>query len=77
MHPDIFRVYRLFLFCSVIGGVERGERTGAGADNRSSRERYTALSFHVLRRERDRGHEERESVHMRSRAYIYSTPCIQ
>ena len=25
----------VFLFCSVIGGVERGESTGAGADNRS------------------------------------------
>ena len=24
-----------FLFCSVIGGVERGESTGAGTDNRS------------------------------------------
>ena len=24
-----------FLFCSVIGGVERGESTGTGADNRS------------------------------------------
>ena len=24
-----------FLFCSVIGGVERGESAGAGTDNRS------------------------------------------
>ena len=38
VHPDIFRVCRLFLFCSVIGGVERGESTGTGADNRSIRE---------------------------------------
>ena len=35
VHPDVFRVYRLFLFCSGIGGVERGESTGAGTDNRS------------------------------------------
>ena len=35
VHPDRFWVYRLFLFCSGIGGVERGESTGAGADNRS------------------------------------------
>ena len=25
----------VFLFCSVIGGVERGESTGAGTDDRS------------------------------------------
>ena len=41
-----------FLFAR-IGGVERGESTGSGADNGSIRERYTGLSFHVLRRERD------------------------
>lgn len=41
-----------FLFCSVIGGVEHGESTGAGTDNRNIRERYTALFVHVLRRER-------------------------
>ena len=35
VHPDIFWVYRLFLFCSVIGGVGREESTGAGADNGS------------------------------------------
>ena len=29
-----FLVYRLFYFAG-IGGVERGESTGAGADNRS------------------------------------------
>ena len=29
-----FRVYRLFYF-AIIGGVERGESTGSGADNRS------------------------------------------
>ena len=34
VHPDIFRVYRLFYFAG-IGGVERGESTGAGTDNRS------------------------------------------
>ena len=34
VHSDIFRVYRLFYFAG-IGGVERGESTGAGADNRS------------------------------------------
>ena len=34
VHPDIFRVYRLFIF-SGFGGVERGESTGPGADNRS------------------------------------------
>ena len=34
VHPDKFRVYRLFYFAG-IGGVERGESTGAGTDNRS------------------------------------------
>ena len=33
VHSDIFRVYRLFIL--QIGGVERGESTGAGADDRS------------------------------------------
>ena len=47
-----------FLFCSVIGGVERGESTGSGADDRSIRERYTALFVHVLRGERNRGHDQ-------------------
>ena len=42
-----------FLFCLVIGGVERGESTESGADNRSIRERHPALFVHVLRRERD------------------------
>ena len=66
-----------FLFCLVIGGVECGESTGRRKHNRSIRERYTALLVHVLRRERNRGHEEGESIHMGSCAYIYSTPCIQ
>ena len=33
VHPDIFPGVSSFLFCSVIGGVERGESTGAGADD--------------------------------------------
>ena len=35
VHPDIFPGVSSFLFCSGIGGVERGESTRAGADNRS------------------------------------------
>lgn len=35
VHPDIFPGVAAFLFCSGFGGVERGESTGAGADNRS------------------------------------------
>ena len=34
VHPDIPGCI-VFLFCLVIGGVEHGESTGAGADNRS------------------------------------------
>ena len=64
MHPDIFPGVSSFLFCSVIGGVERGESTGAGTDNRNIRERYTALFVHVLRRERNRGHEERKPIRL-------------
>ena len=33
VHPDLFWVCRLFYF-SGIGGVERGESTGAGEDDR-------------------------------------------
>ena len=33
VHPDRFWVYRLFIL--QIGGVERGESTGSGADDRS------------------------------------------
>ena len=61
----------VFLFCLVIGGVERGESTGAGANDRSIRERYTALSFHVLRRERHRGYEKREPVRVELRFILY------
>ena len=35
VHPVIFLGVSSFLFCSGIGGVERGESTGPGADNRS------------------------------------------
>ena len=41
-----------FLFAR-IGGVERGESTRAGADNRSIRERYTNVLDYVLRGERN------------------------
>ena len=34
VHPDRFWVYRLFIL-SGFGGAERGERTGAGTENRS------------------------------------------
>ena len=43
-----------FLFCLGFGGVERGESTGARADNRSIRERHPDVFDHVLRRERNR-----------------------
>ena len=35
VHPDIFLGVSSFLFCSGFGGVERGESTGSGADDRS------------------------------------------
>ena len=34
-HPDKFLGVSSFLFCSVIGGVERGESARSGADDRS------------------------------------------
>ena len=34
VHPDISGCI-VFLFCLVIGGVERGESTGSRTDNRS------------------------------------------
>lgn len=34
-HLVIFPGVSSFLFCSVIGGVEHGESSGAGADDRS------------------------------------------
>ena len=50
-----------FLFAG-IGGVECGESTGAGADNRSIWEWYTDVFSHVLRGKRNRGHEERKPI---------------
>lgn len=34
-HLDVFPGVSSFLFCLGFGGVERGESTGAGTDNRS------------------------------------------
>lgn len=34
-HPDGFLGVAAFLFCLGFGGVERGESTGSGTDNRS------------------------------------------
>ena len=77
MHPDGFLGVSSFLFCSGIGGVERGESTGNRKHNRDIRERYTDVLDYVLRGERNRGHEEGKPVHMGSCAYIYLTPCVQ
>ena len=58
------------------GGVERGKGTGTGTDNRSIRERHTALFIHVLRGERNRGHEEGEPISVEWCTPLHPPPFI-
>lgn len=67
---DLWSFLWAFFICQ-IGGVERGESAGPGTDDRSIRERHTALFDHVLRRERNRGHEERKPVRLELCPLLY------